>query len=146
MNLEAYREQIEEILNNMRTPELVSAWNEFCYSSDNYDDVIFDNDEYELNEQLSGLDAYTVLCRAHYGDYDLSDNYANWDGYGNLNSFNYADEEKSPIYITEMVDYIIDNEISLGISEIDDIISGYEDDDEDDFEESIQRKRPRRRR
>lgn len=141
MNLEAYREQIEAILSEMRTPELISAWNQFCYDNDNYEDVIFDNDESELDEQLSGYSAYEVLCRVHYGDYDLSDNYAYWNAYGNLASFDFADEEKSPIDITEMVDYIIDNENSLGISEIDDIISG----SDDEFEESVQRKRPRRR-
>lgn len=144
MNLEAYRERIEEILYGMNTPELVSAWNDFCSNADRYDDFVFYNDEDELNEQLSGLSAYEILCRAHYGDYDLTDDYACWNGYANLNSFNFSNDEKSPIYIPEMVDYIIDNEDSLGISEIDDLISGYDDED-GDFEESVQRKRPRRR-
>lgn len=141
MNLEAYREQIEDVFENMGTPELVSAWNSYCSESDRYDDMVYENDEYDLDTELEGRSPYDILCRAYYGDFNLRHDYFWWNGYGNLVSFNFADDEQSPIYIPEMVDYVIDRETDLDVAEIADILN-YED---GEFEESVQRKRPHRR-
>lgn len=129
-------ERLEEWLNNLSYDDLIAIWNEFMY-----DDSIWSNDDYTLNEFFSEYEPYEILCRTFYGEYNLSHDWFYVNAYGNLVSFNNPKSDISPIYIPELAEQIIDSDNDNGYDEIRDIL-----DSEDDFGESINRRNKRRSR
>ena len=43
--------------------------------------------EYDLDMFVDGNNAHWLACRIHFGDFNPNDEYFNFDGYGNLQSF-----------------------------------------------------------
>jgi hypothetical protein len=129
-------ERVAEFIDNLPVSDLVALWNEIM---EEY--TIWDNDDYTINEYFNDEDAYEVLCRTQYGDYDLNHDYFYCNAYGNLVSFNNPKSDVSPISIAELADNIVYNEDDCGYDEIRDIL-----DSEDDFGESINRRNRRRSR
>lgn len=129
------QERLEEWLDNLSDGDLVAIWNEFMY-----DDSIWSNDDYTLNEFFNEYEPYEILCRTFYGEYNLNHDWFYVNGYGNLVSFNNPKSDVSPIYIPELAEQIIDSDNDNGYGEIRDIL------DSDDFEESVRRttRRPKR--
>ena len=56
-----------------------------------------------------GRSADWILARTYYGSYNYPDDYFCFNGYGNLDSFNYWDDEKSPVDVDELADWLIEN-------------------------------------
>lgn len=103
------REKIKELIINSSNAEIVRAWNRVC---DDYDDEVFENEETALEERFSG-DVGSALRAAFYGDYRYPDSFCCFNGYGNLVSFDYYDDENSPIDIEQIVDYFENNQSEL---------------------------------
>lgn len=95
---------------------LVTVWNEIC-SEDNRPNYIYENDEDFFRENFS--DPWEAVNATSCGNWSYNDPYVCFNGYNNLDSFYYLDDEKSPIYFPELAQYIIDNEEYdlLGIDE-----------------------------
>ena len=106
-------EKIREIIENATESELIGAWNFMCCETSRPDDEVFENDEYFLNE-IFGNDVDAAIRATYYGHYNYPDNYVTFNGYGNLDSFNYLEEDTCPIDVDELVDFFIENEDDLG--------------------------------
>lgn len=86
--------------------DIIQAWNEHC-SEENMDDYVYENGEYFFEEQFAKADdAVRAVC---YGSYSYPDEYVVFNAYGNLDSFDYWDEEHSPICLSSIVDYLAEH-------------------------------------
>lgn len=138
MSREELYEALVSLLNSMSNEDARAVFNEYCSEYGSFEDYIYDNDEYDLNEYFQGDSPYEVLCRTGYGDYNISHDYFRTDGYNNVISFNNVHSAESPFYADELADYIIDNENALGNSDIEDLLDEYNE-SSDEFEESVRR-------
>jgi len=97
-------EKIKEYLEALDDTALIHLYNTMCqpYDMDRY---IFDNDE-DFFDEMFGQDVIRVVQAVCYGKYEYSDYYVVFNGYGNLDSFNYASDY---IDTDELAEFIIDN-------------------------------------
>jgi len=80
-------EAITDYLNELDNAELVNIHNEYCQSCNYSDDEIYNNDEEFFNMFFEGkvLEAVRAVS---FGEYNYSNDYVKFNGYGNLESFN----------------------------------------------------------
>ena len=98
-------EQIIRELKSMSDSDLVDVHNKYCETMGYYDDTIYENDKYFLDEHFS---CPSELARAIcYGEYDYTDDYVMFDGYGNLKTF---DNVTNHAMIEDIADYVADME------------------------------------
>lgn len=118
-------ERIKEVLDDLDESELISMWNEY-QSNINGDGTIFNNCD-EFFEEFYNNDVMGALRASHYGNYNLSDEYVMFNGYGNLKSFNYVTDV---IDMDELAKYILDEEDSLYNDDIEEILEEEEEEEE----------------
>lgn len=145
MSRDELYEALVSLLNSMSNEDARAVFNEYCSEYGSFEDYIYDNGEYDLNEYFGEDSPYEILCRTGYGDYSISHDYFRTDGYGNVRSFNNIHSADSPFYADELADYIIDKETSLGNSDIEDLLDEYNESN-GDFEESVRRTTKRSKR
>ena len=80
-------DSVKEYLNNLDDSELVSIHNEYCQSTNDPDGEIYNNDEDFFTTFFEGkvLEAVRAVS---FGEYNYSNDYVKFNGYGNLESFN----------------------------------------------------------
>ena len=136
-------EKIMEIIRGLETSDIVTLWNEYCYAANRYDDEIFD--AYALEEMIDNSNEGGLywVNRFFFGSDDYSEDgsanpnrdYFQFDGYGNLRSFDYVyndyTKEFSYVYPEEMIDYMIENEESFANDEIEAVFDEYKETEED---------------
>ena len=93
---------------------LLQAYSE--YAADNNYDSVFENDYESINMMCT--DSYDAIRSAFYGDYNPSHAYFAFNGYGNLQSFEYLDSDSSPI--------------DIEVTTLDDMLASIEDNITDD--------------
>ena len=82
---------IIEELENMSNEELVSVHNQYCENNNDMDSQIFNNDEEFIEMFFSGrVVEFQRACE--YGDYKYRDTFVQFNGYANLDSFDYVGE------------------------------------------------------
>lgn len=86
--------------------ELIALNNQYCEDI-NSDDYIYENDE-EFFETFFTKPIEAVRS-AHFGDYRFNDELVQFDGYGNLESFNLMTIDKLPDFIENVADVVINN-------------------------------------
>ena len=97
-------EQIMETLEGMNTKELVEIHNKYCDAYNDMDNIIYENDDYFLETYF--MERPADLARSiQYGDYRYSDDYVQFNGYGNLDSFNYTDGH---VFLSDIANYVAD--------------------------------------
>ena len=69
--------------------EFIYIYNSYKESINAYDDLIYNIDD--LNELLCNMSPYDILCRGFFGDFNPNHAWFLFDGYGNLQSFQYVD-------------------------------------------------------
>lgn len=108
-------EKVTEIIEDMDLNEQYSIFTEYCQNNNLYDDMpeYVDN----IDDLASGMSPTEILEK--FGDIDLSWNYFCFNGYGNVEEWNGID------YISEVVDYIIENEDSLYNDDIQEVLDNY---------------------
>jgi len=119
---------IVSLINDMDRNELVSLNNAYCRSIGSEGEV-YDNDEEFFNTYFEGKPLEAVRA-AHFGDYNFSHDYVKFNGYGNLESFQYFivdDLEEYPINIAQ---FAIDNRDEFYMIDFDDLESQLEDEAE----------------
>jgi hypothetical protein len=131
-------DMIKEALEDMSDNDLLAVYREYCDEYGSMDDYIYDNDDYEIDELFYDSKPSEIVNRFCFGDYSCHDRYFRFDGYGNIQSFSGLKSDKSPIYIDDIADYIIDNDKDLGNDDIREIL---DNDEDEDFDESIKRRR-----
>ncbi len=100
-NLEAVVEHLEEL----STSDLVGIHNTYCQEI-GAGDEIYDNDEEFFDVYFSG-DVMGAVRAVSFGEYNYSDDYIKFNGYGNLETTNNPEEW---ITISEIAEYILENE------------------------------------
>ena len=122
--------QVIEQLKEMSDSSLQVCHNNYC-SSLGYEDEIYDNDEYNINEHFS-TPFEALLSLKHY---NLSDDYFYFHN-GNLISFNYLSSEDSPITFSELAQWLISedklSEYDIAVTTLDDMLASIEDNITDD--------------
>ena len=97
-------EKIKEYLKDLDDGTLIQHYNTMCQEHD-MDRYIFDNDE-DFFTEMFGQDVIKAVQATQYGDYRYSDHYVVFNGYANLDSFNYGSDY---IDIDELAEFISDN-------------------------------------
>jgi hypothetical protein len=94
-----------------KVKKLLYVYNE--YASDVHGDVIYENDDDNLEEMLQGLDAVDIVNKIYFGDYQKADAYITFDGGGNIKTLHY--EEFYNLYIddSDFISYCNENDINL---------------------------------
>lgn len=119
-------EKIMEAINHeMDNVDIINLWNECVFETNLPGDEIFDNDETFFEETFSS--PYDAVLAVTNGEYNECEKYIAFDGYDNVVTFDYWDDENSPIDIGSLVDWLMENPDKA--AEI-----GVEDDDEDEQE------------
>lgn len=123
-------------IKEMTDSEIVTLWNEYARQANRYDDEILDS--YELEEWLSNAgDTISILNRFYFGSdaynkeggANPNRNYFTFNGYGNIISFDYIynqylteGEGFEYIEISDLINYIIDNNDPLYNDDIQEIL------------------------
>lgn len=72
----------------MDSPE-VCDYNDYFSENGYEDDYIYDMDSFD--ECMENIAPSTLACMIHFGEFNPTDNYFKFNGYGNLVSFDYVD-------------------------------------------------------
>ena len=106
-------------LKQLSDSSLQIAHNNYC-DAIGYEDVIYDNDEYNINEIF--ITPFDALRNIEH--YNLADNYFYLHN-GNIITFDYLTDGDSPITFSELAQWIIDNdsysEYDLEVTTLEDI-------------------------
>lgn len=94
------------IADTLTISQIIALHNEFCDKHGDPDSIIYQMGEF--NEILSGTDPDDITRMMYYGKFNPNDDYFCFDGYANLASFNSYDDDESPIYLSELAEYVID--------------------------------------
>lgn len=122
-------EKLQEVIEDMSTSDLVSLWNEYTNESGRMDDYIYSMDEFD--EVMEGYKPWEVARAAYYsGKFCPAHDYFWFNGYANLESSDFPSESDSPIYIKELVTFIIENENALYNDEVQEILDSMEGEEE----------------
>ena len=119
------REKLIEYIDGMSVDKKLALHNTYCDAANCMDDCIYTMGE--LEETLDGVDKWELVRMIRFGDFDFMKDFWQINGYGNLDSYN---AWELPIYASDIADYILSDEDSLGNDEIQYILDEEEEDDE----------------
>ena len=119
------REKLIDYINGMGVEEKIALHNTYCDAANCMDDCIYAMDE--MDEILDGVDKWELARMVQFGDFDCTKDFWNFNGYGNLVSYN---AWELPVYAEDIADYILSEEDSLGNDEIQEILDEEDNDDE----------------
>ena len=123
-------EKIKAIIEAMDDGDKIALWNESCRECGYYDDEIYSMGEFD--ELMADSTPSDIASRIFYGGgFNPNHDYFAFDGYANLVSFGYADDENSPFCIDDLVDRIVRNENAFGCDEIAAVLNGEDDETEE---------------
>lgn len=128
MTEEEFKGKLRELLEDMDSEDLIEVWNEYCYNAGYMDDYIEAND---LDELLCGKKPSEVLDALYLEHYNPNDSYVVYTIYG-YKSFDFATSENSPVDISDIIKYIVDNEESLENDDIEELLEEYLESKEDE--------------
>lgn len=101
------KQQVIDIINEMDCSDLVQLNNEYCEAINGMDSNIYSNDNDFLEDYFN---TKADLARAiTYGDFRYMDNWVRFDGYGNLESFNYMSQDQLCELVEVIAEYICEN-------------------------------------
>ena len=119
MNETEKRQKLVDYINGMGIEEKIALHNTYCDASNCMDNCIYAMDEIE--EILDGVDKWELVRMVQFGDFDCTEGFWSFNGYGNLDSYN---AWELPIYASDIAGYILRKEDSLGNDEIKEILDG----------------------
>lgn len=97
---------VEIIKDNWSQSEIVDAWNQRCESHNYYDDQI--NYMGFFNELFFGLTPLEIVEKVKNSQFCAGNDYFAFNGYGNLVSFDEAEDYNSFSY-EELAEYLVEN-------------------------------------
>ena len=110
-------EYVTEQINHLSTIELVALNNIYCREN-NIEDEVYDNDE-EFFELFFENKAMEAVRAAHFGNYNFGHDYVKFNGYGNLESFQYFNTDDLCELVSVIAEYAIDNQSEFGMLDFD---------------------------
>lgn len=124
-------EAIKEALDNMSTADIIAIHNEYCYTASNMDDYVYSMSEFD--EIMGNMAPWEIARACFYGhEFCPAHDYFRFNGYANLESFEFAPEGNSGIYTSDIADYIDRTEDALNNDEIQDILDEYEEGEDEE--------------
>ena len=111
-------QKLAKDLEYMDEHELYHVWHIRCDVLNIMDDSIFDMDDF--NELMNGHEPIEIANRIAFGDFNPNDNYFQFDGYGNLVSFNYLSNFLHLTYLADEIndyDELADELVNVGLLE-----------------------------
>ena len=122
-------EKIKAIIEEMDDGEKIALWNESCYECGYGDDEICDMQDFD--DIMSNDTPSELASRIFFGGgFNPNHDYFAFDGYANLVSFEFTDDENSPFCTDDLVDRIVRNENAFGSDEIAAVLNGENDETE----------------
>ena len=129
MNNLTKEQRVIELLQEMNDCELVYLHNEYCQKTKSYDYEIYPMDMFD--ELMHGLDPYTIACRVAYGEFNGSDEYFRFNGYGNIQTIHKWDIDRYVDYV-DIARYIVENDDDFDINGILCILSDDQEEEENE--------------
>ena len=126
--------QLNQVIEQLKEDDslLMQAYCE--YSAENGYNSVYDNDDDSIN--MIFHNASDAIRSAFFGDYNHSHAYFTFNGYGNLQSFEYLDSDSSPIDVSELAEWLISEDKLAGyditVTTLDDMLASIEDNITDD--------------
>ena len=100
--------QLNQVIEQLKEDDSLLMQAYCDYSAENGCDSVYDNDDDSINMLFPN--ASDAIRSAFFGDYNHSHAYFTFNGYGNLQSFEYLDSDSSPIDIGELAQWLIDED------------------------------------
>lgn len=125
MNEMEKRQKLVDYINGMDTDEKIALHNAYCDAANCMDDYIYKMDE--LEEVLDGVEKWELVRMIRFGNFDFMKEFWQVNGYGNLDSYGAWD---LPIFASDIADYILSEEDSLGDGKIQEILDEEDKDNE----------------
>lgn len=126
--------QLSQVIEQLKQDDSILMQAYCDYSAENGYDSVYDNDEDSINMMFDNT--HDALRAAFYGDYNPSHAYFTFNGYGNLQSFEYLDSDSSPIDISELAEWLISEDklcdYDIEVVTLDDMLADIEDNITDD--------------
>ena len=119
MNETEKSQKIVDYINGMGVEEKIALHNAYCDAANCVGDCIYGMND--LEEILEGVDKWELVRMIRFGDFDFMKEFWSFNGYGNLDSY---DASELPIFASDIADYILSEEDSLGNDEIKEILDG----------------------
>lgn len=126
-------ERIKEVLDEQTTEELIEIHNRYCEETNNMDDEIFGMDMFD--EICDGRTPTDIAQSIFFGDFNPNHSYFCYNGYANFVSFDYSDEDNSPIYTSDIARWIDEHEDALDDNDVQDLLDEWEEENEEESEE-----------
>lgn len=104
---------VYDYLDNLYGEELLNLWNEYCESTYNDDDKIYELTDYFLDETFRSPSVFAE--NVDWDDFCYNDDYCKFDGYGKLISFDYLSDH---IEIGDMVEWYTEEYNDTCVNEI----------------------------
>lgn len=124
-------EKIKNALDEMGTAEIIAIHNAYCGASNNMDDYIYDMGEFD--EIMGNMTAWEVARVCYYGhEFCPAHDYFRFNGYANLESFDFAPDGNSGVYTSDIAEFIDREENALDNDEIQEILDEYEEGENDE--------------
>lgn len=101
------KKSVAEYIKSAEMEDVVNLWNQFIDETERYDDQVYENSDDMLDEVFSSIHEFARSSR--YGDYNFNDAWFAFNGYGNVVSFRYLDDDNCPIDVDALADYLIEN-------------------------------------
>lgn len=118
---------VREYLDTLDDGEKVNIWNDYTEATNNTDDQIYNMDEFD--ELFSDTKPWEIARACFYSRrFNPSDNWFWFNGYGNVESADYISDrdDRSPIDLDEVAEYIVSNNDELFNDDIRAILDGEE--------------------
>ena len=118
-------EKIKEFLEELDTVDIIMLHNQYCEESNNMDDYIYNMEEFD--EIMQGMTPWEVARACFYGhEFCPAHDYFRFNGYANLESFNFAPGGNSGVYISDLAEFIDRDENDLDNDDLQEILDNYE--------------------
>lgn len=122
-------ERILDALKDIDRDELCYIWARYCDEANRPDDQIYSMDDFE--EMFALTNNFELVRMCFYGNFNPSDNYFKFNGYGNLDSTDFPADWMD---LEEVAALIIRDMDSFDNDEIQDILDEYEERENEDEE------------
>ena len=119
--------EVREYLDTLDDGEKVNIWNNYTEATNNPDDRIYNMDEFD--EIFSDTKPWEIARACFYSRrFSPSDSWFWFNGYGNVESADYISDhdDRSPIDLDEVAEYIVSNDDELLNDDIRAILDGEE--------------------
>lgn len=101
------KDSLKTIISSSGIDELINFWNRYSKNILHGEDMIYPNEDDEIDEQFPKTSEF--VRASLFGHYDYGDKYFSTNHYNNLMSFNYLDDKGCPISFGKLADYLIEN-------------------------------------